>query len=358
MRLPLLNKYLITTTLECYNNNLSNIQNFKTSHIKINKEIVTFYSNTFIDIEGFNNVNRIKIFFKNKKAYYLILLISLLSVLFILFASPYYIKEVKYQNGSIKDDVIFNEITSIVKNKKKIDLNELSKQMMLKYSHYSWIGLKKQGNIVYLNIELNEFSGLNYFSNTLQGDLISAFDAYIKHIIVTKGKVNVGINQVVKKGDLLVSGNLLKQKIAPCGIIIGEIVYYREIKIDKNIQINSYTGNLIKYRYLKLKEKDFKKLNNPYTEYKTSSNKIFSVFDYINYIDETVYEMGNFQVQYNKEDALIYGKSVIYYELEKQRTSNKEKIISIDVIDVTETNNQFIIKFVVKADKNIVLLKQ
>lgn len=358
MKYHLFKRYFISTSFECYNNNLTYIQNIESRHVKIKNGIVTFYSNHFIDIEGFKCEKQFKLFIKNKMEYYLIFIVLIISILLIMFVSPYYIKEVEYQNGSIEDEIIFNETSDLVKKQKQVDLNGLSKQFMLKYPHYSWISLKKKGNIVLLNIELNELSSLNYLTNNIQGDFISGYDAYIKHIIVTQGKVNVDINQTVKKGDLLILGNLPKQKISPCGIIIGEIVYSKEITIYKNNMIKSYTGNLINYQYVKLKDKQFHKNNNTYLVYKTRTNNIFSLFNFISYVDETIYEIGDFLVQYGKEDAIIYGKSIIYYELEKQRTSNKESILSIDVLSITEKEDRYVIKFLVKADKNIVLLKQ
>ena len=152
-----------------------------------------------------------------------------------MFITPYYIKELKYKDGSIIDESVYNDVINCIKDKEKLNLRNISKELMIKYSHYSWIELKKQGRVLYLYIELNQVRNNQNKFNNLHGDLISGYDAYIKSIIVTSGKLKVDINQTVKKGDLLVSGNINNQLMSSSGEVIGEVVYTKVINVKKRI---------------------------------------------------------------------------------------------------------------------------
>lgn len=358
MKYPLFKKYFITTTLESYNQYLDYLKTINTYNIKIVDQEVTFYSNVLIEIDGFKCSNSFKDVYLKVLIKYLLLLISIITILIILFVTPYYIREVKYQTSSIKDDIVFQKTQEMVKQHKKLNLNELSKELMLKYPHYSWIGLRKQGSVLYLNIELNQILGFNQLFNTLPGDFVSGYDAYVKHIIVTKGKVTTDINQVVKKGDILITGNLSKQIIAPCGIIIGEIVYVQEIEINKTQAVYSYTGNMLNYRFIEFNKTSIKKKKNTYQNFKISTNNIFDLFGIFKIKEESIYEMNNYTISYNQEDAIVYAKSIVYFNLEKDRISEKEGILSIDLLETKEIDDKYIIKLLVRADKNIVVLRQ
>ena len=153
MKYPLFKKYFITTTLECYNQYLDYLKTINTYNIKIVDQEVTFYSNVLIEIDGFKCSNSFKDVYLKVLIKYLLLLISIITILIILFVTPYYIREVKYQASSIKDDIVFQKTQEMVKQHKKLNLNELSKYFSTisfngnfkSYRSYKKINFKKCG---------------------------------------------------------------------------------------------------------------------------------------------------------------------------------------------------------------------
>lgn len=358
MTFPSLKRYQITTTLENYNKNLEILKTISTFKTRIDNEKVIFYSNNKLDIEGFDCANYTKHILRKIFLLNLLLVLIIGLVIAILFVSPNYIKEIKYKDGSVKDEIVYNNLITKVETNKKPNLKEISKELMIMFPHYSWIEAKKVGRVIYLYIELNQVGDVEIKNNLINGDLISGYNAYIKKIIATKGKPMIDINQTVKIGDVLIAGQIKNQKIPPNGVVIGEIVYTKEIVIKKTDVIYSYTGNLLQYRYLNIGKLLLKKKKNNYINFKTKQNIVFNLFDYIRLIDETVYEFDNYTINHNKDSAIEYAKSFIYYKFEKYKTSNLEKILTIDLVEIIENDNAFIVKLLIKADKNIVVLKQ
>lgn len=358
MKLSSIKHYKITTSLECYNENIDSITKIKIYNLQIYDDLVVFYTNQFIEIEGFIVFNQRKTFLKRAFLSNVVLLFIILSVLLMMFVTPYYIKEVKYKDGSIVDEAIYCEVVNYVKNNKKLDLRTISKELMIRYSHYSWIELKKQGRVIYLYIELNQIINNQNSFKELNGDLISGYDAYIKSIIVRNGKPKIDINQTVKKGDLLISGNLNNHLLPPNGEVIGEIVYTKEIKVQKCLSIESYSGEMIKYKYLKIGNLNLKKKKHNYLMFKTDRKIVLNLVDLFYLINESVYEIKKYDINHTSESALNYVISYIHYEMEKNRTSVDEKILSIDLLKMTETDNEYVFKMLVKADKNIIVFRQ
>ena len=275
-----------------------------------------------------------------------------------MFITHYYIKELKYKDGSIIDESVYNDVINCIKDKEKLNLRNISKELMIKYSHYSWIELKKQGRVLYLYIELNQVRNNQNKFNNLHGDLISDYDAYIKSIIVTSGKLKVDINQTVKKGDLLVSGNINNQLMSSSGEVIGEVVYTKVINVKKELLIESYSGEMISFNYFKIGNYNFKKKKNQFINYRINQKTTFNLFNTFFLIHENIFEIKKYVIFHTNETAMTYDKSLVHYDMEKSRTSKNEKILSIDLLELTENDNEYILKFLVKADKNIVVFRQ
>ena len=287
------------------------------------------------------------------------LIMTMTVVLFFLFVSPYYIREVKYQTNSIIDSAVLGEVTKLIQNEHDdINLNDWCKKLMIQFPHYSWIGLKKRGSIIYLNIELNDLLLNNNEIKNRYGDLISGYDAYIKSINIISGKSLVELNQVVKKGTTLISGDVNQTKISPRGEIIGEVVYFKDILIQKTKKISSYNGNMTAYKKFEFGKFSFRKNKNQFSNFKYKSILLFSIGNFIKYTNNYYFEISDYTINYSKEDAISYAKSMVYYELEKLRTSKYECITNVDLINVTETDNEYIVKLLVRANKNIVVLKE
>ena len=129
--------------------------------------------------------------------------------LFIFYTSPNYIREIRYDKGSVQDQIVFEYVEKRLVNKKlEININDLSKEMIIKFPHYAFIGIVKRGSIIFIKIEMEDTINKIINFENLKGDFVSKYKAYIEQIIIERGSVVAQLNTTVKVGELLVSGNL------------------------------------------------------------------------------------------------------------------------------------------------------
>lgn len=364
-------KYYVKTSKKIFYKNIEYIKdNNILKHFKEDNDNIFFISNKKIDIDGFNNVNIIQIIFKKIILPNLIFIIGLILMIGIILSTPYYIRDVKYDKNSIKDEAVYNYVLnslekSLINRELKISLNDLSKELSIVFSHYAFIGLKKVGSVIYINIELQD-SILNQIdTNNKIGDFISKYDAYIEDIVVEKGFVVVNSNTVVKKGDLLISGNLKysqnvfdnKFYISPKGYIIGNIIEFKKIIVNKNNFINSYNGNYSNYN----KYEFFGRTYNDKRRYQNSilKEKIkFNIKGILTIYEITEYEKGEIEFTYDDNNVIEYCNSLIYCELEKNRISEKEKINKISLLKIKQDKDTYELLFLINKNVNIVCFKE
>lgn len=356
MKYHLFKKYKVTTTKDSFYTLLDEIKKCDVYDLEIIGNDVTFYSNNKIKNDCLCYENLFLKLLKKQIFPNILLLLTFCIVFVVIIATPYDIREVKYQNGSAVDDEIFNLVQQ---NCQKIDnYNDYSRSLMIKYPHYSWISIKKQGSVIYLNIEIDEIKQDNNLIKNFHGDLISGYDAYVKSIIVYKGKPLIDINRVVKVGDTLVTGIVGNVEVGSDAIVIGEVNYIRNIKVPLKKTLNSFNGNVYKYTNFEINNYKMKNIVSPFKNFKFKSTVLFNIGNAIKLTNNYFYETETFEIRYNEDDAIRFAKSMVYYELEKLRTSDAEKIYDVEVLSIDIKNDQYLMKLLVKADKNIVVFKE
>ena len=359
MKYHLFKKYKVNIEQEEFYKQFDSIKNKNNLNFQKQDNVISFYTNNIQNLENISFENQHKKFLVRRVVPHFLLIISIIIIILVFLLSPYYIREVKYEKNSIVDQAIYDDVQKyILKNIKQYDLKKYQKELMVKYSHYSWIGLEKRGSILYLSIEINFMNSVMDDYNSISGVLVSGYDAYIKSIVVRRGKSLVETNQIVRFGEPLVSGIVKDKKVSPKAEIIGEVLYYKTIKISKQKTIMSYNGNLKVHNNILLGKMDLINEKIPFNSYKTHQKNIFSISKFLKIRKIYYYELEEFVINYDYDSALNFAKSTVYYDLEKQRTSELEKIIDINVLKVTETSDEFIICLMIKVDKNIVVFKE
>ena len=151
-----------------------------------------------------------------------------------------------------------------------IDLNDLGRILRTTYQQYAYIGIKKTGAKLIIEIATQEVPDVTKQNDNTPGDIIAKYDAYIEGIEAKKGAVVVMTSQSVKKGSLLISGNV-NYKINPSdltklvraeGLILGRVAEYKEYEIKKENYIYDYSSNVKKYYELNLFGRIIKTKNN------------------------------------------------------------------------------------------------
>lgn len=123
---------------------------------------------------------------------------------------------------------------------------EIQKEIMNKMDEITWIGVTKQGAAYHFQIVEKEI--VEESPPSMSGHLVASRKAVIKDMFVEKGKAMVKTNQVVEKGDILVSGLIGKEdeekQISAEGNVIGEFWYGVHVSVPLHLMVEMITGDI------------------------------------------------------------------------------------------------------------------
>lgn len=173
-------------------------------------------------------------------------------------------------------------------------------------------------------------------------------DAIVKKITTYKGISLVEKNQSVKKGDILISGDLIlneeiKNNVCADGIVIGESWYKINVSYPLEIQEEYYTD---KHKY-NLSINNRLLLKNKYELY-----KIDNKFKFLNIKIIDIKEKNIKTIKYTKEEAIKLAIKKAEKELSKEKDSNF-KIIDEKVLKVNEFNSKIELELFLSVEENI-----
>lgn len=188
--------------------------------------------------------------------------------------------EISGNNRINKDDLIAHSIAEGLKPgtyKGKLDLRNLEKNFMSKFEDISWISISTKGTKA--KIELTEIiEKTQIIDRTKPCDIVASKNGLIVSIAVNSGTPKVKQKDVVEKGDILVSGELIigeegaeqKREYVHASAEIKAKLWY-EFNLKENIKYNEkiYTGQTKKEYSLEILDKKFNMLNTsiPYASY-------------------------------------------------------------------------------------------
>jgi len=138
-----------------------------------------------------------------------------------------------------------------------IDYDELHNKILLNSKSLAWVSVNIKGNIA--NVYVKEKKNEETSKEPTYTNVVAKSDGYIEEIRVLNGKKIVSTGQVVKKGDILISGVINSQSQ---GIRYeqakGEVMAY----VNKEIKIEiPYKSTKKEYTGKKYTEKDYKIYN-------------------------------------------------------------------------------------------------
>ena len=229
----------------------------------------------------------------------------------------------------------FNELENI---KNKILINNKDK--------LEWISITNIGMTYIVRVEeriLNNISEDKKYCN-----LIATKEALITNIYGTKGEILVNVNDIVKKDDILISGNIIlneSSKGTTCanGTIMGKVWYTTTVSLDRNYEKKEYTKES---RYnIKIKNKVLR--NNKYNNYDKKylfKSKWFSIYKELEY--------KNNKYKYNESESIE--KALLEIENKfNNKLSNSVNIIDKKILNQTITDNKIDLNVFVVTLENI-----
>lgn len=306
-----------------------------------------------------NGIKHIKYILKKNKHF---LIIFIMSFLFLMYLTTVITKvEVIHSDKKIRE-LLSKELEKYdIKNNSRTktykQINDIKEKILKDYKDkIEWIEIIKEGTKYIVKVEERILTNIDLTDEKY--NIVANNNAIIKEISAEKGEIIVKKEQYVRKGDILIRGDIYlnetkKDTINAQGEVYGEVwykvtseypKYYEEVK-DTKSRKKVYTITILnrrieitrkKYKIKRIKEKTILKSNilpiKLSKEYQTKQEKITK--------------------SYTKEEAI----NKALQEIEEKINSNltiKEHIIDIKKLKVEENNSKIILETFVTVYKNI-----
>lgn len=207
---------------------------------------LNYYSK--IKIISYVGINKVKEIIKNNIFY---IIIFILAFILIDIITSYIVDiEVIHSSSSIRK-LIYKELdnNNVKKYSFAYSFNELDKiqQNILNNNKdkLEWISITKDGMKYIIRCEERKIKEINKESG--YRNIVAKKDAYITKIISTKGVNLVRSGEYVKKGDVLISGEIklyeeVKGNTLATGYVYGNVWYNVQLSIPKEENKKEYTG--------------------------------------------------------------------------------------------------------------------
>ncbi len=137
-----------------------------------------------------------------------------------------------------------------------LDTEKIEQAMVLEVDGLSWISLNLRGTVA--SVEIRERSqDADKVDVQAPSNLIAAFDGQIESLEITGGVAAVNRGQIVKKGDLLVSGvidsNALGYRLVRArGEVTARVTLVYNVEIPYQKEEKVYTGNFTNKKSIKI----------------------------------------------------------------------------------------------------------
>lgn len=326
-------------------------------------------------VKYYGKKNIVNIYENNK--YVLLSLIISFMLLFLLCNTIFDIKI----NSDNKDiiNIINNSLSDngIGVYKRKVSFDKLNsiKNKILEDNKdtLEWIEIREKGCIYYIDVTPRVKSN-NNVDNALPSDIVAEKDGVIKHIVVHRGSKVIDNGDYVKKGDILISGNIIKNenvidKVHSEGIIYAETwktvnisIPFKRIDYVYKKTINHYYLDIFGHKFTISGKYDSdntinKKsivLDKPYLFFKLykEEKKIYDYNEVILNKEEAYKEALNRSIDViNKKlssDEYIISKKVLKKEVKRSKINLEvffkvyEKIgVTSEIQDIGEENGEY-----------------
>ena len=218
------------------------------------------------------------LFIKNNK----FMIISIIVSLFFLILLSQTIFDIKVNTSSIElKNIILSSLKEngidIGKRKRSFkEINNIKNKILSENKDkLEWIEIRNKGSkyIIDLTPRVNENKNID---NKISS-IIASKDGVIKHINITRGTKMKELGEYVKKGEVIISGNIIKDDnvidiTKASGEVYAEVWYFVNVTVPFKYEEKVYTGESINHLYLEFLGKKITlmgKYESPYTENKT-----------------------------------------------------------------------------------------
>ena len=305
--------------------------------------------------------NRIKYFILNNKYMIISFIISMI-ILKLLTMTIFDIKintDDKELKNKIKISLNNNGISKYKRKKSFAELKSI-KEIILKEnkSDLEWIEINEHGCIYEINLTKRVIPK-EEINNGNESSIYAGQDGVIKKIVVYQGTKIKEVNDYVKKGEVLISGNIYKDenivgKTNAVGEVYAEVWYYVSVSVPFEYKEKEYTGRIINHYYLDFKGKRFTIMGKYNSD--NADNNIELILSK-SYLPFKLYKEKRKEFKYikhtlNEKDAYISGLKRSEEEISK-RLNKGDYIISKNVLKKESKYSKMNIEVFYKVYKNI-----
>ena len=210
-----------------------------------------------------------------------------------------------------------------------------------------WLEIDVKGMVI--NVRLEERIINDYSKNTGYCHVIASKSGMITKVLTEKGVNLVGPNTYVKKGDILISGEIklneeIKNDVCAKGEVYAEVWYDVKTSFPLKYTEEEKTGKMRYNFYVKHYQDEYKILKSRLKDQVPEKKLLFKIFNWEFYLVKE-YEVTKTTKTYTPEEALSHAKEKIY---EKFKISNQEfqiineKVLKKDVKNDTLDIDMFI----------------
>ena len=325
------------------------------------KDMKTTYTFEIKKIYGMN-----LILFKIKK-HAIFILAFLLSIFFLLFLTSRITEvEIIHSDKNLRELIFYALKNQDIKEhsfiKKYSEIEKIKKNILEEYKDkIEWLEIKRVGTKYVVRIEERIIPSKK--EELENSHIVSSSHAIIKSIEATKGDIVKNINDYVKPGDILISGEIklneeVKQYINATGIVFGEVWYHVTSEYPYNYEEVIETGKKHTIYTFSFLSKKIEFTLHPYKEKKSNikpilKHNLFPIFLSKEEQKEVMIKKENL----TKEEAIKKALEEIEKKI-KESLKEKEYIISIKKLKVEENNSKIILEAFVSVYKNIGVSKK
>ena len=346
----------------CKDNKI-NILNISTiSHkeviIKINQKdyeklvnIKSFYDLTIIRSSGFlkfkEMINKNKIFIVS----------SIIGIVFLIFLSNIIftieiISDNSNLNNKIMKELNNNGIKKYSIKKTYYEIEKIKNKIKEKYKDYvEWIEITNIGTKYEVNIverKKNNLEENNEFTN-----IVAKKSGIVKKIYAENGQKQVEINTYVNKGDIIISGSIMKgeetkEYVHAKGKVYAEIWYDVNIEFPLNYTEKKYTNNTSKNFYIKINDKYYgidKYKNFERKNILSLKNRLIPFEIGIQIQREVKIINDKYSISIAKKKAIDKAKEKILQKLDKDEYILEEKVLNFSKNSSTIKLDMFFVCF-------------
>ncbi len=337
-----------------YNN--VNIKIYKKDFKKVLK-LKTTYEIKTINTYGFIKIK--KVLEKNK-----ILIIAIIFGIILLYVLSNFIFsiEIVHTDKNLRK-LINNELDEYgIKTyhfqKSYEEIQQIKKRIIEEHKDkIEWLEIEKVGTKYIVRLEERKINDSK--KSTKVRNIVASKSAIITNVIASKGEIVKQKNTYVKKGDVVISGEIylneeLKDKVRAEGEVYGEVWYQVTVDYPYTYYEEKQTGKMKDVYVLKFLNKDFELFNfNKYkNKIKQDNNLLSHPILPIRLVKQTQREIEIIDKKYTKKEAIIKAEELAQKRL-LSKLNVKDEIISQKTLKVIEKNSKIEVVVFFTVNENI-----